>query len=89
MNKNYFQINLIFIYCCLKIDVIYFNYLNKGKIMSPNQLIAHYGSDNKAALNLGLTVQAVRIWVRKGEIPIWSQNAIAWITRGKLKPGIY
>ena len=57
--------------------------------MSPQQLIEHFGSDNKAALNLGLTVQAVRIWVRKGEIPIWSQNAIAWLTKGKLKPGVY
>jgi hypothetical protein len=56
--------------------------------MTPKQLIDHFGSDNKAALSLGLTVQAVRIWAGKGSIPIWSQNAIAWLTKGKLKPGI-
>ena len=57
-------------------------------IMKPQQLINHYGSDNKAALSLGITIQTVRNWVGKDHIPIWSQNAIAWITRGKLKPGI-
>lgn len=54
--------------------------------MTPKQLIKHYGSDNKAALSLGLSVQAVRKWVKSDSIPDWSQNAIAWLTNGALKP---
>lgn len=54
--------------------------------MTPKQLIKHFGSDNKAALSLGLSVQAVRKWTKAGKIPLWSQKAIAWVTDGCLKP---
>ncbi len=54
--------------------------------MTPNQVIKHFGSENKAALNLDITRQCIYIWNQKGEIPLWSQYAIAWKTNGVLKP---
>ena len=53
--------------------------------MSVQELLDFYGSDNKAALNLGITVQAVRKWKANNVIPRWSQCAIAYISKRKLK----
>jgi hypothetical protein len=52
--------------------------------MTPNQIVKYFGSDTKAAAALGKSVTCIKAW-RSNGIPIWSQHAIAHITKDALK----
>ena len=54
--------------------------------MTPQQLVDHFGSPTKAAAAIDVTSQTVLNWLEKGVIPTNAQKAIAYDTRGKLKP---
>jgi hypothetical protein len=53
--------------------------------MTTDQLIAHYGTQAKAAKALGLTWAAVYVWRRRDAIPYLRQLQIQEITGGALK----
>lgn len=58
--------------------------------MTPKQVTDYFGNENKAALELGLSAQAVRLWKassrpEKYKIPRMTQHAIAHITNDALK----
>jgi hypothetical protein len=55
------------------------------RIMTPEQIIEHYGSERAAADALGMTPQIVNYWKQKGEVPIKTQAFIQLYTNGKLK----
>lgn len=55
--------------------------------MTPKQVIAFFGDQKKAALELKKSVTCIRIWEAKKSIPVWSQHAIAHITNDQLKVG--
>lgn len=54
--------------------------------MTPQELVNHFGSPTKAAAAIDVTSQTVLNWIDKGVIPMNAQKAIAYDTRGKLKP---
>lgn len=56
--------------------------------MTPKQLVDHFGSPTKAAAAIDVTSQTVLNWLEKGVIPMNAQKAIAFDTRGKLKPDL-
>ena len=53
--------------------------------MTPNQVIAYYGSAKNAAEMIYYTPQAINGWRRRGKIPLHAQKWIQSVTRGKLK----
>ena len=53
--------------------------------MTINQVIKHFGNQNKTAKALGINRVAVVHWVRKGNVPAQRQLEIQKITNGKLK----
>ncbi len=52
--------------------------------MTGDQVVKYYGDKNKAAAELGVEPQTVKRWT-ENEIPIWSQHAIAHISKDALK----
>jgi len=54
--------------------------------MTPQQLVDHFGGTTKAAAAIDVTTQTILNWLDKGVIPMNAQKAIAYDTRGKLKP---
>jgi predicted site-specific integrase-resolvase len=54
--------------------------------MKPNELVNHFGSITKAAAGIDVSSQTVLNWIEKGVIPYNAQKAIAYDTKGKLKP---
>jgi len=53
--------------------------------MTVNQVLDHFGGINKTAKALGISYQAVRQWVDKGEVPEGREWQIQALTKGKLK----
>jgi DNA-binding transcriptional regulator YdaS (Cro superfamily) len=53
--------------------------------MTYDQLIAHFGSQHKAAIRLGLTQPSVAAWRKADKIPPLRQLQYQKATRGKLK----
>ena len=53
--------------------------------MTPDELIAVYKTETKAATALGLTKECINKWKHQGYIPNWSQWAIQAKSKGKLK----
>ena len=53
--------------------------------MTINQVIKHFGNQNKTAKALGVNRVAVVHWVKKGKVPAQRQLEIQKITNGKLK----
>jgi hypothetical protein len=56
--------------------------------MTLDQLIAHYGTQAKAAKALGVTWAALHVWRRRGAIPYLRQLQIQEVTGGELKPDL-
>lgn len=53
--------------------------------VSIDQLVKHYGSIRKVSEGVGVTYEAVRIWVVKNKIPYERQCVIEVETNGALK----
>ncbi len=53
--------------------------------MTADQVIKHYGTANKASAELDIGLQTLRRWEKDNRIPIWSQHAIAHISKDALK----
>jgi hypothetical protein len=56
--------------------------------MTPQQLIAHYGTQVAAAEALGTRQSTVSDWCRKGWIPVARQILIETATRGELRANL-
>ena len=55
--------------------------------MTPQDIVQHYGNGNatKAAIALGLTRQAVNVWLRAGLVPLDWQHWVEKDTAGRYK----
>jgi len=53
--------------------------------MTPEDIIAHFGTASVAARKLGVTHAAISIWKRTGYIPIGRQALIQLQTSGRLR----
>ena len=53
--------------------------------MTPQEVIEHYETQEKAARALGVTQQAIARWVAAGEVPELRKYQIEKVTKGKLK----
>ena len=57
--------------------------------MTPEQIVKHYGGRERrvevAATALGLSRQAVYVWLQKGAVPPLWQRFVELDTRGKLR----
>lgn len=53
--------------------------------MTPNELIQHYGTQQKAATAIGVTQGAVSQWVSAGGVPWDRQLQVEHMTGGALK----
>lgn len=53
--------------------------------MKVSDVIAYYGNQNRTAIQLEISREAVRKWVAKGEVPKLRQYQIQAQTKGALK----
>lgn len=56
--------------------------------MTPNQVIEHFGTQEAAAVALGLEQPSIAGWVKSGEVPEVRQYQIELATEGKLRASI-
>lgn len=53
--------------------------------MTIKDLIDFYGSRTRAAAELKVSENTIRVWEKKDRIPFLVQNAVQTLTKGKLK----
>ena len=53
--------------------------------MKPQDLLDHYGSQIKAAAQIGVSETTIRNWIASDKVPKLTQLAIQALTKGKLK----
>jgi DNA-binding transcriptional regulator Cro len=53
-------------------------------IVTPTQVVAHFGSQKATAAAIGLSQPSVCNWVRRGHVPVISQIRLHAITAGAL-----
>lgn len=53
--------------------------------MTPQEVRKHYGSEIKAASEIGVSVTTIRNWLAAGKVPRLKQLAIQTLTKNKLK----
>lgn len=53
--------------------------------MKPEEVVEFFETQEKAALALGVTQQAISAWLKRGEIPELRKYQIEKITKGKIK----
>jgi predicted transcriptional regulator len=55
------------------------------RVMKPSHLIKHFGSEIRAAKGIGVTRQAVNLWMKANRIPKQAQFMIELLTGGRLR----
>ena len=53
--------------------------------MKLQDVLNYFGNQNRTAIQLGISREAVRKWVVKNEVPILRQYQIQELTKGALK----
>ena len=53
--------------------------------MTPKEVIAYFGNQNRTAIQLEISREAVRKWVANDAVPKLRQYQIEKLTKGKLK----
>lgn len=53
--------------------------------MTPREVIAYFGNQNRTAIALDISREAVRKWVARGAVPKLRQYQIEKVTKGALK----
>lgn len=53
--------------------------------MTPREVIAYFGNQNRTAIALEISREAVRKWVDRGAVPKLRQYQIEKVTKGALK----
>lgn len=53
--------------------------------MTPQEVVQHYGTQIKAAAEIGVTEQSIKNWVKAEKMPRIYQLAVQTLTKGKLK----
>jgi len=53
--------------------------------MTTHELLKYYGSELKAAAEIGVSITSIRLWVKKDDIPYLKQLAIQTLTKNKLR----
>ncbi len=56
--------------------------------MQAQEVVTHYGGISKVAKELGISYQAVRGWIQKGEVPEGRQWQLQAMSGGTLKVSV-